>query len=226
MLNSIKKDKAIILRKRGFSFKEISEKININKSTVAYWCKEIKLSQKQKDILLQKSKESGIVAGIKLSQKAKKLRDIKNKEYQKLGKEDLGKLSKRDFFILGLGLYWGEGYKKGNYEFGFTNSDPIIIKAMIKFLENFYKVNKDELILRISINHIYKNSENEILKYWSNITKTKLSQFTKTSFIKSRNKKIYSADSIYHGTLRIKIRKGANLKRRILGSINYIQEFI
>jgi hypothetical protein len=36
------------------------------------------------------------------------------------GARDVGALSRRDVLILGLGLYWGEGYKYGNSELGFT----------------------------------------------------------------------------------------------------------
>jgi len=43
------------------------------------------------------------------------------------GKDDLGSLSDRDIYCIGLGLYWGEGYKQGSQEFGFTNNDPQMI---------------------------------------------------------------------------------------------------
>jgi orotate phosphoribosyltransferase-like protein len=42
------KEKAIKLRKNGYSLKEISEKLNIAKSTASVWLRNIKLTQKAK----------------------------------------------------------------------------------------------------------------------------------------------------------------------------------
>jgi hypothetical protein len=226
MTNLISKEKAIILRKKGFSIGEISKKLNRPKTTISYWCRDILLTKKQEERIIKKSISAGIKSGLEISKKSKVKRDILNKKYKILGLNDLGKISKRDLFILGLGLYWGEGYKKGNYEFGFTNSDPEIIKIFIKWIKEFYKSKESDLILRVSINNIYTEKEKEIINFWLKITNTKLSQFTKTSFIKSKFKKDYSKNKKYYGTLRIKIRKGSNIKRRVMGSIITIPKSI
>lgn len=226
MTNLIQKQKAITLRKKGLSIGEISKKLGKQKSTVSYWCRGILLTKSQTNKLLEKSISSGIKAGIKISKESKIKRDKLDVKLKNQGLRDIGKISDRDLFLLGIGLYWGEGYKKGNYEFGFTNSDPFIIKSILKFLNKFYSVDSKSLILRVSINSTHKQRENEVINFWSKQTKTNHQQFTKTSFIKTPNKKTYANNDNYFGTLRVKVRKGSNIRRRILGSIEGVKNQI
>jgi transposase-like protein len=226
MADIINRDKALALRHKGYSIGDISKILNKQKSTISYWCKNVTLTTSQINKLSEKSKSSGLKAILLNSKKLQEKRKLNLIKYSELGKRDLGKITDRDLFILGIGLYWGEGYKKGNDEFGFTNSDPTIIKTMIKFLNNIYNVSNEDFILRVSINKIHKTRERDIVKFWSKTTKTSSLQFTKTSFIKSKPGKQYQNNKAYYGTLRIKVRNGANLRRRILGSINNIESHL
>ena len=123
--------------------------------------------------------------------------------------------------FLGLGLYWGEGYKYGNGEFGFTNSDPEMVKIYLKILRDVYNIQDEQLVLKININQLFANRQPEIEKYWQSITKINKSQFTKTTLIKSKLNKIYN-ENRYVGTVRVKVKKGEYLKTRILESIREI----
>jgi len=58
----------------------------------------------------------------------------------------------------------------------------------------------------------------ELENFWSNLMSIPLSQFTKTVLIKTRTKKIYSNNNHY-GTVRVTVRKGTQLRRRIIGWI-------
>jgi len=208
------------LRRNGMSIRDISKITKNSKSTVSYWCRDIILTKRQLEKICQKQKIASLRSVIKITEKKrrKRLNDIEN--FRKMGIEDVGKLSERDIFVIGLGLYWGEGYKKGTEELGFTNSDPKMILFFIEWLKKIYNVGKQDLTLRLSINIIHKQNENEIKKKWSNLTKIPINQFTKTSLIKAKSKKIYFDNENYLGTLRIKVRRGTNLRRRILGSVN------
>ncbi len=85
---------------------------------------------------------------------------------------DIGKkVSNRDLLFFGLGLYWGEGYKNGNGEFGFTNSDPEMVKIYLKILRNVYGVKDEQLVLKININKLFAENQSEIEKYWQLVTK-------------------------------------------------------
>ena len=108
---------------------------------------------------------------------------------------------------------------EGMKEVGFTNSDPAMILFFIRWLSKCYGITQDRLILRVSINILHINRVKEVERYWSRLTGVPLSQFTKISLIKSISKKRYANESVHYGTLRVKVRRGTDLRRKILGSV-------
>jgi len=220
MTKILEKERAQHLRKRGLSIGSIANKVGVSKSTVSYWCRDITLSHTQIKHIGEQQKKAAIGALLMSAERKRMDRISRTKHLAQRGSLDIGKVSKRDLFLLGLALYWGEGYKKGNDEFGFTNSDPVIIKIIIKWLKDIYGVGKEDLILRVSINQLHIKRERIVTKYWEGITEISKSQFTKMSFIKTISMKRYSNHNEHFGTLRVKVRRGADLRRRILGSID------
>ncbi len=216
--------KAIILRKNGGSISAIAKKLSVSKSTVSVWCRDIALTNSQIATLVKKNSHRATQALLCASEIKRARRILETGLSIQYGKDDVGKLSKRDLYMVGLGLYWGEGYKKGSQELGFTNSDLSLIHFYITWLNKIYKIKNDDLILRVSINMQHKNRDRSILEYWSTQTNIPLTQFTKTSFIKTTSKKIYPNPETHFGTLRIKVRRGTSLRRRILGSISALTE--
>jgi len=192
---------------------------------VSSWCRDIPLTSEQIDRLVRKSKTEGLKALLRHAEKARRIRVEKVEEQMEAGRKDVRRLSKRDLFIAGLALYWGEGYKKGNEEFGFTNSDFRVLRFMMRWLTEIYAIAKGDYIFRISMNQIYENYLPDVTNKWSKLLGVPKTQFTMPSIIKVRNKKIYSEIGSYLGTLRIKVRRGTNLRRRILGSIEALASF-
>lgn len=136
----------------------------------------------------------------------------------------VGKMSNRDVLLTGLGLYWGEGYKKGSQEFGFTNSDLGMLQFYLYWLKVCFRVKKKDLILRVSINEAHKSRVKDVESYWSTNLGISLVQFTKISLIKSVSKRVYSNQSEHYGTLRVKVRRGARLHRTVLGAIKHLSQ--
>lgn len=218
------KERALFLRKKGRSINIISKELDVSKSTVSYWCRDISLSPAQINKLALKRRRAGIKSFMQATEKRRAKRKKDTAQMKSLGKADVGTLSQRDLYILGLGLYWGEGYKRGNEETGFTNSDPAIIRVILKWFQDIFSIPLSSFTLRVSINKLHQARENEILKYWSKVTKVPRNQFTKTSFLKQHSKKVYQDSSHYYGTLRVKVQKGTNLRRRILGSLSALED--
>ncbi len=223
MSKQSKHDEAVKLRKSGSSINAIAQLLLVSKGSVSFWCKDIKLNKKQIQNIATKSKHHATLSLLQASERQREARQRNIQEMTQQGIMEVGSLSPRDIQMIGLGLYWGEGYKKGNQELGFTNSDPIMINFYIHWLKSLYKIEKSSLILRISINNLHIDRADQILKFWSKTTKIPISQFTKTSFIKSTSKKIYDNKQIHFGTLRIKVRRGTELRRKILGSISALE---
>ena len=105
---------AILLRQQGYSLNEIAAKLKISKSTASLWLRSVALNKNAKSRLQQRTKVNSLAGLMSYSQR---LRDSKNEQIksdESSGKSLLGKVSDRDIFCIGLGLYWGEGYKRGS----------------------------------------------------------------------------------------------------------------
>lgn len=215
----LQRKKAEDMRRHGKSIRTIATALNISKSTASLWCKDIELSREQKNILNHKQKDASKNALEKYRKTVKEETNKRRTAYKLQGKNDVGEINHREHLIAGLALYWGEGYKKSHGEVGFTNSDPIIIKTILRWFIEFYGIKKKDFILRVSINKLHKNRMQEVENYWSLITGIPLAQFTKTSLIKTAQKKVYKNMNEHFGTLRVKVRRGTNLLERIKGAI-------
>ena len=147
------------LRKKGGSIARIATMLHASKSTVSYWCRDIALSSKQIQRLVQKQENAGALGRLRAAEKKRSARLARIESESKKGSRAIGSLDQRDIFMLGIALYWGEGYKSGNEECGFTNSNPDIIRAFILWLRRVYNVPSSDLILRVSIKQTHRNKK-------------------------------------------------------------------
>ena len=216
------KEVAQKMRENGMSLGDISRKLNITKSTLSFWCKDIVLS----DSAISKIKTKGNMKSIKgLLRYTESKRKDRLKRYalqRQEGIKILGTLSERDMLMAGLGLYWGEGYKYENSELGFTNSNSQVILFYLKWLK-LWSIEKDSLIFRLTLNEVFRREEESIKNFWIASLNVKKEQFSKTTYIQTNLKKAsFKSMEKYKGTLRVKVRKGTSLRNNILGAIEHI----
>jgi len=214
------KNKVLKLRQKGKSISEIVKKLDVPKSTVSQWCRDVQLTQKQIG-RLAKRQESGSYKGrMKFLERIRRERMEEVVKLRKEGSKEIGNLNRRDLFIAGVAMYWSEGYTyPGGDQVGFTNSDPKMILFILKWLKEICKIPVERLSLQIKINKLHKNRIKDVENYWSKLTKVPLSQFNKTILIKSSIKKTYPNSNVHYGTLRIVVRQGTKLRRKIHGWI-------
>ena len=213
------KQEAQKMRKHGASYNEIISKIHIPKSTVSDWCKDIKLTKVQ-IYRLYAAKKEGALKGSYIAAKRKKDKRIsQTKEIYNNGLQEVGKLSKRERFVIGVALYAAEGTKidKGCC---LSNSDPNIVKFMIRWFQEFGSVPKDKFRGAIWL-HEGLNEE-KAKKFWSQLTDIPLSQFYKTYRAKDKkfSKKIRKNIHEY-GVFSFYVNE-TNLLRKIMGWIGGI----
>jgi len=212
------KIKAQELRGKGWSINEIAQKLNISKSTVSVWCRNIALSPRQIKRLAEKQTSKSYEGRLRGLEKIRQKRLQEVESLRKEGIREVKKLNKRAFLIAGIAIYWSEGYTAPvNYEVGFTNSDPKMILFMLEWFKKCCKVSDERFSLRVGINEIHKNRVKKVEEYWSQLTGIPLSQFNKISLKKTKIKKVYKNYNEYYGTLRIKVRQGTRLRRKIDG---------
>jgi len=185
MKKDTKIKKATELRKRGFSFREISEKLHIAKSTTSLWLRNIEISQLGKK-RISKLGDDGRKKGIKTNLRRRSLEssDIQLKVKKYFSGISYSKFNPKIACAL---LYWGEGTKYiGNKAVSFTNADPEMIKF---FLNTFRKsFDLDESRFRALIHlHEYHNVKKQT-NFWSSITKIPETQFNKSYLKKNTGK--------------------------------------
>ncbi|MDP3697700.1 MAG: hypothetical protein Q8R55_06870 [Candidatus Taylorbacteria bacterium] len=203
------KSSARELRKQGGSIKDIARILSVSQSTASLWCRDIKLSKKQINRLL-KSKGNNITRGRLRGaqiQREKRINAIKLavKEAKKLKK-----LTNNEYFIAGLALYLAEGSKKMDRA-QFTNTNPAVIKFMLKWFSKFYNVSRENIKYTILINKIHKDRDMELKRFWQKYLKLKPESFTNIRYIKTRQKKVYSNHDNYYGTFSFRINKSTHL---------------
>jgi len=219
------KEKSRSLRRQGFSLNEIVKELNVSKSTLSLWCRDIALNELQ-IISLEKRAQIKSYAGALKGAHTNHLKSqsIINKEKEK-AQEFINKISNREICLIGTALYWAEGNKTGK-TFGIVNSDPVVILVCMKWLSIEFDMIIDNYLPRMFINEYHKNREFKIKKYWSNITKIPISQFRNTVFIKSKHKKIFPNPSSYIGVIHLRVKKSSQILYRTLSQVQLIKDVL
>ena len=207
------------LRRTGKSIKSIARSLGVSAGSVSIWCRDINLSYEQVERLREQVIRSGYKGRMMGAAMNKQKRQQAIEDYQKIGKKDVGRVSRRELFFLGLGLYAGEGFTYGN-KAGIVNSNPRIIQIMLRWFRDFCAITDDRFVCEIGINASHKDRIHIVQKYWENTSGVPKAQFTKPSFKKVQSKKIYDNRETHFGTLSVRIRRGASVVYRIRGWID------
>lgn len=213
------KEKAIAYRKRGYSYSMISHKLGLAKSTLSDWLKEVPYRPNKATI--KRIKLGPMQSGIQAHKKR-----IKNiLEIKASAKKEIGKLTKRDLWMLGIGLYWGEGTKLQEAS-EISNSDPAIVKMTIKWFQDICNVPTKNFNVAV---HAYPdNNIKNTIKYWQRVTGISRTQFGKTQIDTRTNKSGKKRRKLPYGTLRVNVQAkgqkelGVQLHRRIMGWIEAV----
>lgn len=210
--------RALELRRKGYSVKEIAASLNVSKGSVSVWCEDVILTARQSLKLKEKQIFSGSVGRQIGAKKNKEKRLCAIEGHRNKGLKDIGALSNRDLFLLGIGLYWGEGVKSRSGMTALVNSDPYVIKLGKLWLEQCLSVTTDSFSPYIYISETHQKRQGEILRFWSDEIGIKNEKF-KIIILKSKPKKFYENHNEYYGVLSLRVVKSTDLKYRILGLI-------
>ena len=223
MAKPSEKLRALRMRRDGISIKSIASALNVSTGSVSLWCQSIELTSLQKE-KLRKSQiaagHRGRMIGAEINHQ-KRLNAIYDAE--QWGKSSVGSLSNRDKYLLGIGLYWGEGAKSRTDTATITNSDPSIIVFSMRWMQDCFSLTKKDFNPYIYISESHMHRRQDIVHFWSKALKLPQSQFH-IVFLKGRTKKVYENHNSYYGVCALRVRKGTNLKYRILGLIKACKE--
>jgi hypothetical protein len=176
---SIKSEKAIELRKKGLSLKEIATLITASKSSVSLWVRDVILTEEAKKKLKNKSI---MIARNNVNSRNRNCL-IKKEEARNEGL----KLNLEDNLIsAGLALYWAEGKKKSGFV-GLVNCDPALVKLFVVFLIKKMKVDVNKIIFRVTT-HDSLNL-NEIENFWQKYLQLPKENIRKSILLNNKNSK-------------------------------------
>src|SRR3989344_8976186 len=127
------KQKALAMRHKGMSYSQIKEKLGISKSTLSIWLHDFPLSEKRiRELRADNEKR---IERFRITM-AKKRQTRLDSVYSLVSKR-LEDFSERELFISGLFLYWAEGSKASRNTVQITNTDPVMIRFFMKWLDLF-----------------------------------------------------------------------------------------
>ena len=217
-MKSREREKARELRKQGWSLNEIRQKMKVSKSSVSLWVRDIELTKKQKQELSKKGIKKEVI------EKRRKTRLIRENNRRQIiidkAISEVKYLSKRELWLIGIALYWGEGTKTLRSGVQFSNSDPRTIQLMMQFFKKICRVPEEKFRGHVFL-HPHLNTK-MAEKYWHTVSGIPLDQFYKTSKQQSkasRGKK----DNLPFGTFIIQI-CSTELLLKIKGWIEGVNE--
>jgi hypothetical protein len=146
---------------------------------------------------------------------------VKREHLLELAGREIQSISHEKLKIVGAMLYWAEGGKTKRH-IRFSNSDPNVIKVMMKFFRVVCLVKEEKFRFAIHTHSHLNASKAE--KYWSEVVKVSLSQFYKTYSKPSKASK-FKKDSLPYGTLDITV-CDVNVFLRVMGWIRKVSDLI
>lgn len=226
------KEKTIKLRLRGNSYSQIQKKLGgISKSTLSLWLKDINLSEAAKQKISKRVYAKSIAGLIKRNKAQTHKAMLRAKHARKEARSEISKLSNKELKLIGLSLYWAEGYKRlivkdgrevSYHPISFTNSDPTMIKIFLRYIREILKVQETKISANLRIfEHM---SEKNTLKFWIKETDIEKEKFSKTFVSKhplSTSKRPFNR--LPFGVIQIRI-NDTQLFHTIMGGIEGLKE--
>ena len=155
------KARAIELRTAGHSYNYIAPLVGVSKSTLSAWLATVPYTPNA-----ETCDRIGKALAASGAAKAK----LKQNSLEMAWREALsiiGKCSKRDLFMAGLGLYIGEGSKTTNQTV-FVNANPAIVRFMVRWFIETLNLKIENIRIRI---HLYPDSDiQNSIKFHCNIS--------------------------------------------------------
>ncbi|MFH8772195.1 helix-turn-helix domain-containing protein [Streptomyces sp. NPDC017958] len=201
------------LRRQGWTYDRIQAALGCSRSSVSLWVRDLpkpepQYTQEEQLALMQEG-----LARCRTAERAKL------KESKVSATREIGGLTDRELFLVGVGLYWAEGSKSKPYDRReraiFVNSDPGVILTYLAWLD-LLDVDRERLTFRVLI---HESADVEAAhRYWAAVADVDVSVFAKPTLKKHNPKTVRkNTGDDYHGCLVIGVSRSAHLYNRIEG---------
>ena len=211
------RERSLELRKQGMSYSQIKRIIGVNKSTLSGWLKDYPLSKERIKELRDWNEQR--IERCRETKRVKK--EARLNGFYKEQKETIFPLDKKELYLAGLFLYWGEGSKNSEAKLSVSNTDPSVIKFFIYWLTKYLKVPRSKLKVYLQL-YADMDIENE-KSFWSITLNIPLNQFSKPYIKNTPSTRINHKGGFGHGTCNLGI-GDARLSEKILMAIKSISD--
>lgn len=205
--------KARELRLQGMTYDAIQVELGCSKSSISLWVRDLPKPERTR------SREEASAIARRGWEVTLQRREVERVRTKKAAEDEIGSLSPRELFLVGVGLYWAEGSKskphRSQERVTFINSDPDMISVYLAWLR-LLGVPPEHLRFHV---HIHETADvTGAERYWADLTGAAPSAFGKTSLKRhspKTNRK--NTGEGYRGCLVVRVLKSADLYRRIEG---------
>jgi len=217
MARKEEKQKALEMRKKEMSYSQIKSALGISKSTLSGWLKDYPLTNKRIRELRDCEQKIEKCRETKRKKREERLSIFYNQEKLKIFP-----ISKKELYLAGLFLYWGEGSKSQKAAKVFiSNTDPSLIKFFIYWLEKSMNVSRDKMKIALQL---YSDMViDKELNFWAKELKISKKQFYKPYIKESKMSRINHKNGFCHGTCGLGV-GDARLSERILMALKSISD--
>ncbi|MET8398323.1 hypothetical protein [Streptomyces sp900116325] len=207
------REKARELRLQGMTYDRIQVELGCSKSSISLWVRDLPKPERNR------TQEEASAIARRGWEATLRRRETERRKTKQDATDEIGTMSARELFLLGVGLYWSEGTKSKPHRLAervtFINSDPRMIEVYLAWLQ-LLGVSAQRLRFHV---HIHETADATAAEqYWRDLTGADEASFGKTSIKKHNprtNRKNVGAD--YRGCLVVHVLKSADLYRRIEG---------
>ncbi|MFB8133430.1 hypothetical protein [Streptomyces mirabilis] len=208
------RDRARELRGQGWTYNEIQAELGCSKSSVSLWVRDLPHPEPRCTPEEQRARMNAGLARLRAEQ------DRVREETKRAAAAAIGKLTDRELFLVGVGLYWAEGAKDKPYsrreQVLFVNSDPGMISVFLAWLD-LLQVERERLRFRVMIHESADVPAAE--RFWADHVGADGSSFNKSTLKKHNPKTVRkNVGDNYRGCLVIHVLQSADLYRRIEGA--------
>ncbi|CAM5528508.1 hypothetical protein [Streptomyces atroolivaceus] len=204
--------KARELRLQGMTYDQIQVELGCSKGSISLWVRDLPKPT-------SRTREEASAIAKRGWEVILRQREQERQEMKLSARGEIGSLTERELFLVGVGLYWAEGTKDKPHarreRVAFVNSDPGMIQIFLAWLA-LMDIAPGRLRFRVMIHESADVASAE--RYWAGLTGADLSAFGKTTLKKHNprtNRK--NVGEHYRGCLVIHVQQSADLYRRIEG---------
>ncbi|MFD8514077.1 hypothetical protein ACFV27_24110 [Streptomyces antimycoticus] len=202
------------MRLRGMTYDRIQLELGCSKSSISLWVRDLPKPDRP-----PRTREEASVIAQRGWEATLRQREIERQRTKLAAAREVGELTDRELFLVGVGLYWSEGAKSKPHNpterATFINSDPDMIQLYLAWL-SLLGVEPERLRYRVIIHESAQVADAE--RYWAETIGADVTALERTTLKKHNPKTVRkNVGEGYRGCLVVRVLKSADLYRRIEG---------